>query len=388
MRAFLRLIFLTSLIALFTLAACGPAATEPPVDSNSEEPTVEPVEKPTAEPATDETTDEESGVTNLYVDSLSILAVDQTEGTVLVSVMGNLADGCVTLEDIRPILEEDEFVIEFHATRPEGDVMCTEALVPFDQAVTLDISDVPDGTYKVIAQDKIETFTLGEDEPVIEPGDHEIVIQLERTRCFGACPAYTVMVYEDGSIVFNGIDFVSNTGEHSATIDPDLVQQLADYIVEAGYFDLEDSYTNREATDMPSAITAVYINGETKQINHYYGDFSAPEVLTEIETRIDEVLNTERWINAEADMPVEEKTLFVGAERVECTGVGPQECYLVKETPDGEWTYFYDEINGFEWEAGFEYELRVAVTTIADPPADASSLSYDLVEVVSKTAVE
>lgn len=84
----------------------------------------------------------------------------------------------------------------------------------------------------------------------------------------------------------------------------------------------------------------------------------------------------------------EEQTLFVGAEQVECTGVAPQMCLLVKENVEDEYTFFYDSIEGFNWEAGFEYELIVAVSNVPEPiPADASSLRYQLVEIVSQTAV-
>ena len=82
------------------------------------------------------------------------------------------------------------------------------------------------------------------------------------------------------------------------------------------------------------------------------------------------------------------KTFYVGAEQVDCVGVGPQKCLLVKENVEDEYTYFYDNIGGFDWEAGYEYELLVSVTDIENPPADGSSLSYELVELVSKTAVE
>ena len=80
----------------------------------------------------------------------------------------------------------------------------------------------------------------------------------------------------------------------------------------------------------------------------------------------------------------EEKTIFVGPNKVECVGVGPRECYLVRENPEDEWLYFYDHIEGFEWEPGYTYELRVTVHQVEDPPADASSLRYELIEVVDK----
>lgn len=95
----------------------------------------------------------------------------------------------------------------------------------------------------------------------------------------------------------------------------------------------------------------------------------------------------EATLPAEAAQP-ETVTLFVGPELAECTGVGPQMCMLVKDAPDAEYTFFYNQIEGFTFEPGYEYELLVEVTQVANPPADGSSLSYRLVEVVNQTPVE
>ena len=43
-------------------------------------------------------------------------------------------------------------------------------------------------------------------------------------------------------------------------------------------------------------------------------------------------------------------TFYVGPEKVECVGVAPQTCLMVKTEPDGEYTYFYGNIEGFEYE--------------------------------------
>lgn len=81
----------------------------------------------------------------------------------------------------------------------------------------------------------------------------------------------------------------------------------------------------------------------------------------------------------------ETMTLYVGPNREPCVGVGPQVCLQVKETPDGEYQLFYDNIEGFDYEPGYEYELTVERTTVPNPPADASAFQWTLVEVVSKT---
>ena len=78
------------------------------------------------------------------------------------------------------------------------------------------------------------------------------------------------------------------------------------------------------------------------------------------------------------------RTMYVGPQLVDCVGSGPQKCMLVKARPDAEWGLFYDGIEGFTFEPGYTYVLRVAVRRIENPPADGSSRAYRLVELVEK----
>lgn len=77
---------------------------------------------------------------------------------------------------------------------------------------------------------------------------------------------------------------------------------------------------------------------------------------------------------------------WVGPELVDCVGVGPQKCMLIRRSEDGQIEFFYDSIDGFTHEAGITYVLDVEVTDRENPPADASSLQYRLVEIVESDA--
>jgi len=79
--------------------------------------------------------------------------------------------------------------------------------------------------------------------------------------------------------------------------------------------------------------------------------------------------------------------LYVGSELVDCIGVAPQKCMLIKKNLDSEWEYFYDQIDGFEFQSGYEYKLKIKVKEIKNPPVDSSSLAYSLVEVLEKNIV-
>ncbi len=82
-----------------------------------------------------------------------------------------------------------------------------------------------------------------------------------------------------------------------------------------------------------------------------------------------------------------ERTIFVAAETAPCTGVAPMDCLQIRESRDAEWQLFYDQIEGFVYEPGFEYELQVREEAIENPPADGSSRKLILIAVVNRTPV-
>jgi hypothetical protein len=124
----------------------------------------------------------------------------------------------------------------------------------------------------------------------------DVVIKLERGACFGSCPVYTLTIFGNGTVVYEGEDFVQTKGSRETTISTDAINQLVSDFDKANYFSLNDSYTGFGVSDMPFVTTSIRIGGRTKAIKHYLGDRSAPQQLTELENRIDEVANSEQWI--------------------------------------------------------------------------------------------
>ncbi len=81
--------------------------------------------------------------------------------------------------------------------------------------------------------------------------------------------------------------------------------------------------------------------------------------------------------------------MTVNSYTVGCVGEMEGTCLLVQEgdmigTENWENFYFYDSIEGFTYEPGFVYGLIVKKTEVQNPPADGSSIRYELVKIVSK----
>lgn len=80
-----------------------------------------------------------------------------------------------------------------------------------------------------------------------------------------------------------------------------------------------------------------------------------------------------------------DKIIYVADSKVDCVGVGPQKCLQIKEDGQADWTYFYNQIEGFDYEEGFFYKIKVDIIKVENPPADGSSLKYKLIEVLEKS---
>src|SRR3954466_9301949 len=117
--------------------------------------------------------------------------------------------------------------------------------------------------------------------------DNNIVITIERTRCYGDCPVYSAQIYADGAVVYTGKMFVKETGERRFKIPQEKVQELIKEFERVDYFSLKDKYDADEkgmiVTDLPTTTTSLCLDGRTKKVVNYYG---APKKLFELEDKI------------------------------------------------------------------------------------------------------
>lgn len=127
-----------------------------------------------------------------------------------------------------------------------------------------------------------------------------LVVHFERKRCYGTCPAYTVTIYGDGRVEYNGSQYAKVTGPQKGRIEAAAVRVLAAAFADAKFLSLPEDYTEagckcRRCTDMPSVITELTVGSVSHRVDHYYGCACAPKALFELESAIDKAANTEQW---------------------------------------------------------------------------------------------
>lgn len=98
-----------------------------------------------------------------YVEGLSIDILESYPVQVRVNLSGHLPDGCTKIREIRSSRDGNTFTIQVITKTLGGDVMCTMALVPFQESIDLEVEGLPAGKYTVRYGGLSASFTLDTD---------------------------------------------------------------------------------------------------------------------------------------------------------------------------------------------------------------------------------
>jgi inhibitor of cysteine peptidase len=97
-----------------------------------------------------------------YIEMIDIVFLESFPLQVHAIIKGNLPDGCTTIQRHEVNREKNTFSIKVFTQRPV-DAICTQALVPFEYVVPLDVYGLHAGNYSVKAYNAFGEFTFSQD---------------------------------------------------------------------------------------------------------------------------------------------------------------------------------------------------------------------------------
>jgi inhibitor of cysteine peptidase len=95
-----------------------------------------------------------------YVETVEIQILESLPVQVVVVAKGNLSDGCQQLDRINTIQAGNKFTITIGKKSIDEQMMCTQALVPFEERIPLNVTDLKAGTYSVNVNGISQSFKL------------------------------------------------------------------------------------------------------------------------------------------------------------------------------------------------------------------------------------
>ncbi len=134
----------------------------------------------------------------------------------------------------------------------------------------------------------------------------DLLITLQRTMCFGACPDYTLTIKASGSVTFKGGRFTKTKDTVRSRITRSSLRELVREFRRSRFTSFANDYSRGGAcegyaTDNPSEIISIRMNRKTKRVNHYFGCMGKAvneklKPLVELGKTIDRITNSERWV--------------------------------------------------------------------------------------------
>lgn len=114
-----------------------------------------------------------------------------------------------------------------------------------------------------------------------------VVMSIERTPCFGACPVFTATLYENGLLLYNGKRFTYSLGCHYAIIPKAEINKVRAWFEDAGIYLMKDKYPEQDIapTDLPSCILT-YKKGKKAKTVVDRG-WETPQQVTDLQTKVD-----------------------------------------------------------------------------------------------------
>jgi hypothetical protein len=142
----------------------------------------------------------------------------------------------------------------------------------------------------------------------------DTIIVLDRGACETRCATYRLVLFEDGTVIWNGIAYVRKFGVAVAEIDVTKIKELIGDAQAVGFFNLKNGYgvsrefamsdsfslSDEQCTptghDAPEITLLISSGGQSKTVIND-GGCTGPtfDKLAALEHKIDAITNSARW---------------------------------------------------------------------------------------------
>lgn len=131
----------------------------------------------------------------------------------------------------------------------------------------------------------------------------EPAVTLTRDACFGTCSVYTVDLFTDGRVAFEGRAHVTAMGPQTAIVAADSVQTLVRTLRASAHLASDGAWVEgapecgRHVPDGPRFTLVVHAGGPTRTVQFDAGCTDAPRELAALADAVDRIAATAQWIS-------------------------------------------------------------------------------------------
>jgi hypothetical protein len=133
---------------------------------------------------------------------------------------------------------------------------------------------------------------------------------LERTLCYGTCPAYRLRIGGDGAVAFTSRNPGDTSGTKTDSIAPSQVEWLLGEAERRDFYSLptviadDSTLCPLRATDHPTATVTIFRQDSSHTVVDYHGCYTDHDLgtarrvteLRRLEAAIDSIAQSSRWV--------------------------------------------------------------------------------------------
>lgn len=172
------------------------------------------------------------------VDGIDILILESFPVQINVIARGNLPDGCTQIDAITQERTDNTFKVTITTARPAA-AACTEALVPFEETISLDVYGLPAGSYTVDVNGVSGSFELTMDNALLDESIFPILSWHREGGIAGFCD--DVLVYASGEVHTAGCQGGAAQVTRQGTLSAAQFEQLQAWLDLYAPFELEQT---------------------------------------------------------------------------------------------------------------------------------------------------
>ncbi|WP_099149989.1 DUF6438 domain-containing protein [Flavilitoribacter nigricans] len=126
--------------------------------------------------------------------------------------------------------------------------------------------------------------------------DLEKVVSMNMGPCYGNCPVYTITVYDNGIVAYEGERFTERRGVHIRDIGRSDLKALKQELVAANLFKFPNAFKS-QIPDLPTVTIEYFEDGRSKVIR---GKDGRPPQVLKIQELLEQIANEGEWKQQQA----------------------------------------------------------------------------------------
>lgn len=127
--------------------------------------------------------------------------------------------------------------------------------------------------------------------PNTNVGELDKLVEMSKGPCFGFCPIYTLTVYSNGVVTYNGERNTNRQGMHLRILEKNELSALKSQLEKANLWQYQDLYKG-QLPDMQTVTITYWEEGDFKTIA---GKDGRPKPVVDIETTLEDIANSGKW---------------------------------------------------------------------------------------------